>query len=109
MARRVQKGHGQEQWSELRLAELSEALAKLAPQVSSLVVTSMVLAGVVSTAPASDWSTNVQVNVAKQQGTSDDGTTWPPGGKKTRVRNAANRREGLGKNDEKPRKTMKRR
>ena len=78
VARRVQKGHGhgQEQWSELRLAELSEALAKLAPQVSSVaaVVTSMVLFEVVSTAQGtSDWSTNVQVNVAKQQGTS---ATW---------------------------------
>lgn len=77
----------QKEWSgaglQLGVARVGQVLANFAPQVSSIVVTSMVLLGVMGaagsndgTAGGPDWNTNVQVSVSKQQGTSDDGTAW---------------------------------
>eukprot|EP00435_Cladocopium_sp_Y103_P051632 s1048_g16.t1 len=78
----------QKEWSgapglQLGVAKVSQVLSNFAPQVSSIVVTSMVLLGVMGaagsndgTAGGPDWNTNVQVSVSKQQGTSDDGTAW---------------------------------
>jgi len=70
--------------SEVDFFRVSRKLAGLAPQVSSIVVTSMVLLGVLSGGSSGDqgatqvrdWNTKVQISISKDRGSNADGTAW---------------------------------